>query len=252
MAPAIKSVEPATHYLLKYSTTDFSPLTYTVPLELDNTEDSHYEIGLVAAHCTKSWHTISAALNNNRLLIGGTPLLISDGAHSIDTVEEEIKAYLVTAHSQEIADSFDITKIVSLGRCSVKAPTGLAIQLDTIAPVLGFAVGATIAAGVTTIGTATVDFSGGVREVEVECNLVAKKYVRSNNRTVGLLHCVAPPMHPPFSRFDCVEHQYFVPMEHSHYIRELEINLVNQDGLPINLNGEPADFVIAIKKANRQ
>lgn len=236
------------HYVLKISGTSHE---YNHHLPIESSEDFHYEVALLQATIPKSWHTISPALNNDTLTINGVAVTIEAGHHSVDTVETFIRDYITTAHSQALSDEFDIIRVEYLGRCRVKAPTGIPINLGTLGPVLGFPANTAIAGAATATGTSTVNLTAGIEEIEIHCNLVDRKFTKSNSRNAGLIGVIPPPAHPPYSRFNAVIEPFYVPMTYTTDIRSVQFEILDQDGAPIDLQGERPEFLVAIQKTNK-
>ncbi len=252
--------EPLLHYVLKLNSRSHHnniadiDVEYSNPLLLD--PEARYECSLLKATIPKGWNNISVALTNNLIEIGGTFVTLPDGHYNLDTVEMYIKDWITDNHSLALSNEFKIEPLYYNAGCKITAPSTLSVKVLGICSVLGFVLNTTIAAGNRTYGTSPVDFSGGVSEIEVMCNLVDSKYCRANDRREGLLYTSSPLGGDPYSRVNLVDTtHHYVPISQTDRIHKIEISLKNQNGTLIELNDFPAnlssEFVIGIKKVNK-
>ena len=212
--------------------TEFSP-------HLNFNKNWKYEVGLLHALVPKSWYNISSEIGNNTFTFAGNPYIIEDGHYDLDSLLEIIR---------ELTGQAGIDLIGRRHSGFIKVVNGTAsdLILEGIAPVLGFANPTTITAGSNSIGSNKADFSGGINEIELHCDLVDRRYTRHQGRTSNILKSVIADSQP-LNHIPVVREIHYVPMNNADTLSSINIELKDQNGRDIDINGGSAEITIHIR-----
>lgn len=225
------------HYNLKINrlgVTEFDPHLILNP-------DLKYQVALRHGIIKKSWHNISAQLQNNTFTYNAVAYTLSDGNYDLSSLQEEIQ--ILTS------SSISFRPVRHNGRLEVINNTSNALILNGLASVLGFTSGTTIAANSRSIGTLTPDFSGGHHELELHCDLVDQRFMRHQGRGSTHLRSLVDDA-PGHSHIRIVEDSHYIPMRHNAVISTVRLDLKNHKGEPvITPNDETNEFVLEIRVA---
>lgn len=211
-------------------------------LNLDTTK--HYTIALHKGIISNSWKNISPELNNDAFTYNGNPFVIAPGHHSIKTLQDEMN---------RIANStIRLEALYYDGTILIHNDGPFPLVLGTLAKVLGFPVGVTIPGNSQLIGGSKADFTGGVKMIKIECNLVDMRYSRDGSRESRILHTVTP-FHtrdvPPYSYINVVEFQpHYVHMTNETSIQRLDIRILDQNNNQIYLDDEFTEFCVCVRE----
>lgn len=204
-------------------------------------KDTKYEIGLIHGLIPYSWKNISASKGNNTFTFGGVPKVIEDGTYDLDSLLEIV---------QELTGSAAIDFIPRRHTGFVKVANGSAsdLVLQSIAPVLGFPNPTTILAGANATSPNRADFSGGIKEIELHCNLVDRRYTRHQGRTSDILKSIIVESEP-LGHIEVARDIHYVPMTHLETLNIITVEIKDQIGNVVDLNGGSAEFIINIRPA---
>ncbi len=226
------------------------------PLRLEVRD--HFEVGLMKGHLPITWNTISEELGNDQFYVNGALKTIPAGHHTLTTLQDAMNTIIdnqlpfpVTPPTNHVI----LTPLYYNGRVRMQIVTA-GLQIDFILPrnlgkVLGFDgtphVGARIYDG-----TSLPDFTGTVREINVECDLVDPNYCRNNQQQSRALVRVTPPGGLPYSTFNVVNTDtMWLPISNTTEISDVHIRVTNQDLVPIKFQDGEADFCVCIRKVSR-
>ena len=220
---------PYTIKINDIGTTEFSP-------HLLFKKDTKYEIALVHGLIPRSWYNISSALGNNTYTFAGVPYTVEDGTYDLDSLLEQMAI-----------PALDFIGVRHSGKVKVVNGTASDLVLEGLAPVLGFTNPTTITAGTTLTSPNIADFTGGVKEVEIHCNLVERKYSRHQGRSSDILRGVVVDAQP-LNHIDATRGVIqYLPMINTETLSQIKIELKDQSGRDIDINGFSAEFTINIK-----
>lgn len=208
-----------------------------------NTSD-HYTIALHKGVISNSWNTISEALDNNKFSIAGTVYTIPDGHHSVKTLNDYFAS--VTA-----LVGIKVTPLYYNGKVEFQNSAAGVLTMGTLGKALGVPVGTVLSPSAYIQSDVPADFTGGVSQIKVECNLVDMRYTKDGTDGSRILHTCTPISTkdtPPWSFINIVEYApHSVHMTNETSITQVEIKLLNQDGKQIFLNNTFSEFCVCIR-----
>ena len=225
-------------------TPDSSYLKADFNYQLNLNTSDHYTIALHKGVISNSWDTISEKLDNNKFSLGGTVYTIPDGHHSVKTLQDYFDSTTVYA-------GLKITPLYYNGRVEFVNNSSSILIIGTLGKVLGIPEGTVINPSGFIQGDTPADFSGGVSQIKVECNLVDMRYTKDGTDGSRILHTCTPISTkdtPPWSFINIVEYQpHQVHMTNETSITQVEIKLLNQDGKQIFLNDTFSEFCVCVR-----
>lgn len=211
--------------------TEFSP-------HLVFDKSKKYEIALVHGLVPRTWYNISSALGNNSYTWNATPYTLEDGTYDLDSMLEHIQA--------TITPSVNMAGIRHSGKIRISNGSPSDLILEGLAPVLGFSNPTTITAGSSITSPNKADFSGGVLEVELHCDLIDRRYCRHRGRTSNILKSIIADAQP-LSHIECVRDIHFLPMTNVETLSSITLEMKDHLGRDIDINGNSAEFLINIR-----
>ena len=223
------------------------------PLRLEVRD--HFEVGLMKGHLPITWNTISEELDNDQFLLNGALKTIPPGHHTLTTLQDAMNDIIDNFPPTPAVNHVVLTPLYYNGKVQLQVVTVGMLITFPIARNLGNALGF-IASGHTgptvTQGSSLPDFTGGVREINVECDLVDPNYCRNNQQQSRALVRVTPPGGLPYSTFNVVNTDtMWLPISNTTEISDVHIRVTNQDLVPIKFQAGEADFCVCIRKVSR-
>lgn len=202
-------------------------------------KDKKYEIALIHGLIPKSWWNISSEIGNNTFTYNATPYVLEDGHYDLDSLLTEIQR--VTNQP-----GINIDAIRHSGKVRVSNWTANDLVLQGLAPILGFSNPTTILNQTSVVSPNRADFSGGITELELHCDLVDRRYTRHQGRSSNILKSIIADAEP-LSHIVASREIHYVPMTNADTLGSITLELKDDNNRIINLNGGSAEFLINIR-----
>ncbi len=243
----MSTLNPLLYYMLKVRSTadpNGNPAEFEIPFknQLNLEVRDHFEVGLMKGHIPLTWNTISPELDNDEISIGGSTLTIPPGHHTLYTLQQYLNGTAVTLERVHYKGRIRLTTTAEV----IFPPT------RNLGDVLGFPPG-TYAIG-THDAPNLPDFTGGVKEINIETDLVNANYIRNNGQQSNALIRVTPPDAQPYTTFQIVNTDvFYVPMSNTTSIAGVRIQVTDQNRQAIKFQDHSlaSDFCVCIRKVSR-
>ncbi len=252
---------PLQYYCLKVRSSadpNGQPGDFNIPLnnQLNLDVKNHFEVGLMTGTLPNNWDTISPALENDEVTINGTTVHVDPGHHTLTTLNAWLVRYIKANVPAAVITEPILAPLYYNGKILLTLPAGVTVSTTLLSASLGNAIGfsaSTIVGPQTNEGDKLPDFSGGIQEINVECNLVDSNYSRNNTHQSNALVRVTAPNVLPYTRFPVVDGDcYYLPMSSTTSISNISIKVTDQNRVPIKFPNGHSDFCICVREASKK
>lgn len=219
-------------------------LEHTVNLPRDN-----YEICLARCYIYYAWPNHPQLFPPEESFTwDGVPYALPKGTYSIGILEAEI-LLLTGATTIE----FNCNQKYSTGKVSICVVAGhtFVVTGPDLSKLIGFDIGATIIGPSCAIGKNNPDFTGGISSIYITNSLVQGCSNYNNTRVLQYIYAAGLPYLRPFTRYNVVHdtEQDFIWFDmNTHSITDMTIGIVDQDNIPLDMNGYDSQFWFLIRK----
>lgn len=223
-------------------------INYAPAIELDG---EGWEISLIKANIWYSWYNISAEFGNNTLRYNNgsvwVDVVIPNGIYDISGIETAIHTIMKdNGDWDEPNENFFINFIPNFSTFRIRIEVSNNYQLDLTTSDLNEILGFNKQIITTSkSGENQVDITRGVNSLQIRCSIVQSSY--DNDVKGDIIQSFSPNL-PPGSLLEIADNNpIYLPID-TKRISQIRMQLTDQLGRIVDLNGEDATYLLHIRK----